>query len=327
MLLAVGTVFAAAPGEAQATPQLRLVYVREAGTESCPHEMELRMAVTSRLGYDPFSATASAAIVARLSVLDQALAGSVELVDENGISRGRRELSSNAEHCDELARALALSISIAVDPEAKTLEQEPVRKPGLRANEPVLGVAIERPVEEDHESPADEGSEDEQERGTELALRVTGLSMLWMAPAPAFGGAASASLRLGAASMEAGFRRVDAAAAEVDDGMKLGASAWAGELGVCLHEGVAAYCGVGLLGQLTLDPSGVAQPKSPSALLAAAGGRLRIALPLAEAVALNGQLELLASLRRNHAEVDGREIWRVPPVHGGAGLGVELSFQ
>jgi hypothetical protein len=131
--------------DARATPQLRLVYIREQGTESCPEEMNLRMSVASRLGYDPFSPTASGAIVARLSRREEALSGSVEIIDEQGISRGRRELESRDDRCDELSRAMALSISIAVDPEYSEREEEEPPPP----SQPVVGVRPLNPVVED----------------------------------------------------------------------------------------------------------------------------------------------------------------------------------
>ena len=75
------------PRLAHATSYYRFLYVREAGAEACPDEMELRMSVVARLGYDPFSPQASGALFARIGRLDGELSGSVELVDEHGMSR------------------------------------------------------------------------------------------------------------------------------------------------------------------------------------------------------------------------------------------------
>jgi len=126
-------VFLALSGELHAEERARLVYVREAGAEQCPGEVDLRLRVVARLGYDPFSPQASRVVLARISAGERELRGSVELVDERGISSGKRTLGSHPESCDELARGMALSISLAIDPE---LERTPQPATAAHADTP-----------------------------------------------------------------------------------------------------------------------------------------------------------------------------------------------
>ncbi|MGH7440137.1 MAG: hypothetical protein ACRENE_30975, partial [Polyangiaceae bacterium] len=52
---------------AGATPSARLVYSRTTEASSCPDEAELRKAVATRLGYDPFFSWARQTVVVQIS--------------------------------------------------------------------------------------------------------------------------------------------------------------------------------------------------------------------------------------------------------------------
>ena len=130
---------------ALAEPEFRLLYIREPGTEPCPEEVELRFSVAARLGYDPFSPTAGPAVIARVSPGVERLTGSVEITDGAGVSRGRREIESSSARCDELFRALALSVSIAIDPERVLGEEDP---DGAATPEPTPALTLPSPPPE-----------------------------------------------------------------------------------------------------------------------------------------------------------------------------------
>jgi hypothetical protein len=63
--IAVAMALRAAQVEAAST--VRLGYVKGAGAGDCPEQMELRMAVSARLGYDPLNLNASKTIVAQVA--------------------------------------------------------------------------------------------------------------------------------------------------------------------------------------------------------------------------------------------------------------------
>ena len=78
--------------ESRATPSAKLVYVREAGTSACPAESDLRKAVASRIGYDPFFPTASKTVIAQISRAPTGYRGKVQIVGDDGNVRGSRDL-------------------------------------------------------------------------------------------------------------------------------------------------------------------------------------------------------------------------------------------
>jgi len=123
---------------AGAFPTSRLVYARGPGAELCPDQDAVRKAVATRLGYDPFFPGSDKTIVARISRDSDHLKGEVELVDEHGVELGLREFSDEPGKCDDLVHAMALSISIAIDPKsAETYAQGPPDEP------PAVDRAIE----------------------------------------------------------------------------------------------------------------------------------------------------------------------------------------
>lgn len=101
-----------------------LTYERGAGAEQCPNEPSLRRSVAAHLGYDPFVAEATLHVVARITSSRRGLVGTVE-AREDGELVGEREIPSPTRDCVELARALALAISVAVDPFSLTRGQQP----------------------------------------------------------------------------------------------------------------------------------------------------------------------------------------------------------
>src|SRR5688572_672988 len=104
---------------ARAAPQ-RLSYTREVGAESCPSEEQLKLRVAAGLGYDPFTADASAGLnvrVARRGDVWIAGIGRETAAGTSGV--GRRELRAIGSTCEQLAAALELALVLAIDPLAQ----------------------------------------------------------------------------------------------------------------------------------------------------------------------------------------------------------------
>src|SRR5262245_23107368 len=100
-MVSLGAVTVLALAAGQPSKAVRLLYVRESGVEACPAEPQLRDAVSSRLGYDPFQPAAGSTLLARVSKSVTGFHAAIELIDEAGVSRGKRELSTDGESCDE----------------------------------------------------------------------------------------------------------------------------------------------------------------------------------------------------------------------------------
>lgn len=93
--------------EAHATPSAKLVYVRGPETAACPDESQLRRAVATRIGYDPFFATASKTVIAQISRAKAGYRGKIQIIGDDGGIRGERELATRGDDCSELVSALA----------------------------------------------------------------------------------------------------------------------------------------------------------------------------------------------------------------------------
>jgi hypothetical protein len=132
------------PISAAAEEKARLVYVRGNGADDCPAEVDLRLWVMARLGYDPFSPQASRVVISRVEARGDRLVSNLEVIDQGGKPTGQRELKAAPGHCGELARALALSISLAIDPD--------------RASHPSTAAPVDRPPEAT-DSPAEGAAE------------------------------------------------------------------------------------------------------------------------------------------------------------------------
>jgi hypothetical protein len=112
-LLAIAVLVVARP--ASANPPARLVYARSAQASSCPDETALRGAVVARFGYDPFFAWARRTVVVEVWRRGEHFSSRVQILDEDGLTRGARELTTDGPSCSELFDATALAISIALD--------------------------------------------------------------------------------------------------------------------------------------------------------------------------------------------------------------------
>jgi hypothetical protein len=96
----------------------RLVSLRGPATETCPPESDLRDAVAARLGYDPFFTWARDTLFVEVAAEPPGgFVARVKLVDGDNTVRGERELHAR-KACADLVPALALTISLAIDPTA-----------------------------------------------------------------------------------------------------------------------------------------------------------------------------------------------------------------
>src|SRR4051812_34695671 len=87
----------------------------------CGDEQSLRDAVSARLGYDPFDSKANKALSIAIVRERKGVRATMELRDATGQILGTRDLSSTS--CTELAAALGLAVSVAIDRLAQAAAQ------------------------------------------------------------------------------------------------------------------------------------------------------------------------------------------------------------
>lgn len=339
-MLSLGAIaIAAVTGQVPEGRAVRLLYVREAGAESCPPEADLRAAVTSRLGYDPFQAEAQHSVLARVAGSEGGLVGGIHLIDETGLSRGKRELRTEGATCGEMARAMALSISIAVDPE-RAARGDTALEPASSA--PLLLPPEAEPVAAPPATPAPQLQPQPQPQSvraplsdrlphsdpqrTRVSVSLAALSTAGIAPGLAFGGALGVQGQRGVWVVGVGARLLRAPPALVERATQLEATLAAAELSGCLRGSVFEHCLLGLAGNTWLDPDGVSRPRNASGVFGAVGVRSGFFAKVSRQFGVFAQLEGLAVLSPIRAQVDRSDVWAAPSVAGSLAAGARAHF-
>jgi hypothetical protein len=324
-LLALGLAW---PGSAPAEEKARLVYVRGPGTDECPAEVDLRLLVMARLGYDPFSPQASRVVISRVERRGDRLVSNLEVIDEVGMSTGQRELIAQPGRCGELARALALSISLAIDPErasqpSATKPPKPPEDPVPAADQARAAFEAEPPRTLASESARHAEPSAQEARGFATLTVVSSLGAL---PGLSFGATASVGLRLASLAVSLDTLGQVALPRQLEPRGQLDGVLLGGGVSLCAVSGVWEACAVGRAAAQRLAASDVARPAASYGPFLGIGPRLVWALPLGRQVAFTAGFEGLLHFTRNSAQLSGREVWRSPPLSGSLQLGVRTLF-
>lgn len=276
---------------------VQLVYQvnREAG--SCPVTAQLKRSVSALLGYDPWVDAAPRQIHARIDAGDGALQAQIELQEGRASPIGTRWLEAGRGECQALVDAMALAISLAIDPLAVT---KPKAQPP-----PVAARFPARPLLE----------------GASLQLSAGGHLALGAAPAPAGGMRLEGALAWPRFSFGLGLRFDVPAERDVPPG-GVSAHVLGGSLVVCGHHRFLFGCG--LLAVQALHGEGMGLPAARDIWLpiVAPGARAGAQLFIRPGLALRLLGELTAPVvgARLVDKSEQVEFWRTPSVNGLFGL-------
>jgi hypothetical protein len=346
MALATGiAALLAGSKSAAASPSARLVYARAPEAITCPDETALRHAVSARFGYDPFFAWAKKTIVVQVWRDHVHFAGRVQLVDDEGVSHGSREITSDEKGCTELFGAVALAISIALDasiapppvvdvpppsappsppPEPPPVEPSPPPPPPPPAPSPPDPRAAARAVEERDRLAAPALPTAPTWR---FGIEAVGSAGLTIDPAP--GIAVFGARRVGAISLGAELQADGAppttpgtlkAPGRIESALLLAVFA------PCLHFGPAFACALGEIGWQVDKSLGIAVTSTGQTTFAAAGGRIGLEVPLSRQFYLRLHVDGLLNLNPVTVDVDGLSAWNAENVAVVAGLGLGTAF-
>jgi len=323
--LVVALVTAAAvvtPVAARATPSARLVYVRDAGAEDCPDEKALRGAVAARLGYDPFFLHANATLFAEVTRQASTYRARVKLVDENGNVRGARELVHEGGVCADLVDAMALTMSIAIDPRSLSgpvVAEEPAREAPVTDETSATPAPAPPPPSPPSPPPAPPPARERETLHANAFVVANG--WLGAAPAVALGVSPGIEARYGYAALAVAARIDARASASVPSG-QVSTSFAAGSLAPCLAREWLRACAVVTVGRLAAGAAGIAVPREDAALHVVAGPRLGAFVPLVGRLSLVAQLDVMFAATPQILRIDGRDAYTLPTVSAGVGLGV-----
>jgi hypothetical protein len=313
-------------------PSSRLVYVRGPGAEACPGQNAVREAVKKRLGYDPFFPNSDKTIILRIVRDSNTFRGEVELIDEQGTQVGKREFSAAPGECDQLMRAMALSISIAIDPNsAETYRQGPEADAPLDLAEPQPDAGG---------SEAELASTSKSQAPVPLVASsakpaVARPRWLWSAglggtrqfgsmPAGAWGATASAALRTGAWSLTVE-GELDAPVTTEEQGVELRGSGGALKLLPCGQWKLLRACQLTALRWHTASgsASGLGATRNSLAL----GTRLGLELPISASFSALMYGDLLLTALPVRLVSEDRTLWEMPLLTGGIGIAAVVHFR
>jgi hypothetical protein len=319
--------------EADERAHARLTYAPDADVERCPSERELKDAIASRLGYDPFEGEpGDREVVVQVHRRGSGIVGLLEL---RGPRPGKRELTSPRGDCRELLDAFAVAVAIGIDPASLTrpaAEPLPPPSPSMSAstgappsassasgNVASVNVAPS-PAAEQPAAPAKNDSLDVRLGGGPVVL-------VGELPAPAPGLAVSIGLRWKwlEPSVEGVATLPVSVGAPAGSG-KITASLLAASFVPCGHAEVFFGC-VGLtLGALRGEGEGIATPLHGSQLYAGASARGGAEIAVSRSVWLRGYVEAVAPLTRITLQLASQDVWRMPPVAARVGAAAGVRF-
>lgn len=329
---------ALAPSAARAAPSARLAYVRDAGAESCPDEEGLRRAVAARLGYDPFFVWAKVTVVAHVRKDAGAYHAEVTLVDEGGVSRGQRAVTSQGDDCAPLVGALALTISLALDPLSlapgpTASEAPPVAPPVPSAPPPSAPPASPTspaspasPALPSPPEPALPPSPDTVAPTWKGWAGIAVLGSYGTTPGVAFGGALRGKVERGTLSLALEARADAPTAASAPSGGSVRAWLAQATLLGCGRVAIVVGCGLVSGGPLVASGLGLAVPRTAIVAYGAAGPRLGVEWPLGTRFRLEGFAQVAFALTRRALQVDGRDAYREPVAAFSLGAGVSARI-
>ena len=332
MRLLVGVVtipmLAMAPN-ALASFSAHLVYSRTTDAAACPDEQTLRKAVAARFGYDPFLPQAMQTVVVLVSRDHGAYKGRVQLVDENGIARGTRDITSSADDCSELFDAIALAISIALDAPLYERRKSPApTEPQPAEPEPTPPVPWFDPDVRDA-SPAVPSKPATPDAPSLWAVGGDVAASAGLGPSPGPRVAAFARFRPSARLPVSVAMELSAdwsLPSNVIPSGTVASELYAATLAPCLHYASGLLCALGEVGWLEASSSSVTPAGSDGMAFAAVGARAGAEWPFSERLFVRFHGDLMYDLAHPRFEHNGATLWdaavTLKPVVGALGLGV-----
>jgi hypothetical protein len=336
---------AASPAAGYAAQSARLVYSRSTDAAACPTEAELRRAVARRLGYDPFVAVSNRTVVAEIRSLSRGLAARVYVVGDASTAGGARELTADDRDCTELLAAVALAISIAIDPDAldrevsdeatpiaserdKTQPSEATAVPPAAAQTPPALPEVSK-AEPAHPIVI---AGDQPKQATPPAATKESHWTLGVSASIAHGPTPDPTISLG---LGAGLTRKHLAM-QLEPRLLLPATSRAQPSSVKVYGyGIDWVLGAsngswlaGILGEfdLLVSRGNVALPRTDRSWLIAAGPRLAYRRPISKSWFLAANVDGLVVLRSVDMRVDGSSAFMTPPLVPRGGVSVNHEW-
>jgi hypothetical protein len=293
-------------------PAVRLIYERAEDTGDCPDTNDVMNAVRGRLGYDPFREPAELTVVARVERRGDELHATIRMSDRETL-QADRQLTSPRADCSELASAMLLAISIAIDPLSVPPEPAP---PAVAGAPPAPTVVVSTPPAA---APTPRSS-----TSVELALGAAGNTGVSVAPALGFFAGAAVAHEGWSVMLEG---RADLPRSRPVAGGSIDASTLAATLVPCLRRGWFGACALGGVAALRGAGHDLADARQVTTTYLTLGARAQAEILRRGPLAVRAHLDLVSPLARTTVKVGGEPVWTTPPLGAALGLGIVVRFR
>ena len=335
-LFAAGCLLGPAHAHGQEPPVARLTFERAAGADRCVDEEALRERVAARLGRDPFVDEAPLAIDVRVAAAEEGTQGGfvamIALTDARDARETHREITSTRPDCADLGDALALAVSLAVDPAsllrpAGAATTEPTEAPAADASptpEPATPTESAAPAVAQPAAEAPVARDFHEEPRSPLSARIGAmlLGSYGVAPNLSAGLALSAGARFRDVSLDVELRAEVPTEVAGDNGTVRGAP-FTAALVPCGHVDVVALCGVLRAGAFYGEGVDAVESKSALSAYTAVGLRGGAEIPVTPSVDLRVIGEASTPITSVELRLGPEVVWETPPV--GLSIGVGLG--
>lgn len=303
----------------------RLSYTSGAGAADCPDADVIRAGVTARLGYDPFDDRAELAVLATVNRNGRTLEARIEIAGGAGQTT-ERTLVSRESDCQELASAIELAISIAIDPLAGSRPRPAAPAPAPAPPPPPPQVIVVREVAP-RPAPAPALAPSVP---IHFQVRLGAIGAIGSAPAAAVGASVGAAVRRGSLSIglegrgdlpsTMGLYRGDTYAGQLQTSLLIGS------LVPCASRGILEGCVLLSGGVMRASARDIVNPQQVSAPFLAVGARVGLDLPIGTIVSAGIHLDVLAPVTELILRISGEEVWTSPGISGALGMRVGARF-
>jgi hypothetical protein len=304
----------------------------------------VRDAVKTRLGYDPFFFYAPETLFAEVTRVGDSFQVDIKLVDADARERGARRIAMRGGDCGAIVQAMALTISLVIDPASVMGPSPPSAPPSAESSSPPPNDAPPAtteapPVPVPLPPPPAPGtaSDDVASAGrarppasipvisTHAVIGVLGA--FGMAPSATAGATLAFGMQWRALSIDVEGR----ANLPVSGPAKVPPArvrAWlaAGAIAPCVHLGVAFACPLAVAGVQDVVAEDIAAPQRKSGFWWALGGRAGVEVPLWRAAFLRADGELLRVVTPIRLTIDAKPAYSFPSWSGTVDLGLGWRF-
>ncbi len=309
----------------------RLVYVRAKDAVACTDEEGVRAAVARRLGYDPFVGFAEMTLVVDVRRgPGSGFTADLRVVHADGVAVGRRVIETKHPDCRDLVDALALTMSIVVDPVSVLRGDASAAETPAGPQPPPPEPPPPPPVSPDP-SPANEGSPVADVPPPASArlrplLAVAPFGSVAEGPGLALGGIVHLSLEASSFSLGVEARADLPSQRDIAGGGSLRSHSASGWLLPCADYRWLEGCVLVGVGAVFAESTGVAFPRSDVGVYFGAGARAAATFPLTPLVVVRPFVDGIVQPFPARYDLSGVTVYRLPTFGADVGLMLGARF-